>query len=195
MFAIALAQYKKALNDRSLLDFSDVLQRAVDLLGRMDEFSQSRYRLEGRYHHVLVDEFQDTSRKQWELISLLVKAWGEGAGARRPSRRSSSSAIASSRSTASATPRSRCCRKPARSSTRCARARPRPPLDRAQLPRRARSCSRSSTISSPRWARTPAGPTTSSTTRTTDFPSRHSEAAQRRARIRVLGRRHRRRFR
>src|SRR4030095_11203139 len=57
MFAIALAQYKKALNDRSLLDFSDVLQHAVDLLGRMDEFSQSRYRLEGRYHHVLVDEF------------------------------------------------------------------------------------------------------------------------------------------
>jgi ATP-dependent helicase/nuclease subunit A len=80
MFAIALAHYRTALNDRSLLDFSDVLQRAVDLLGRMDEFSQSRYRLEGRYHHVLVDEFQDTSRKQWELIALLVKAWGEGAG-------------------------------------------------------------------------------------------------------------------
>ena len=80
MFAIALANYRTALNDRSLLDFSDVLQRAVELLSRMDEFSQSRYRLEGRYHHVLVDEFQDTSRKQWELISLLVKAWGEGAG-------------------------------------------------------------------------------------------------------------------
>jgi ATP-dependent helicase/nuclease subunit A len=80
MFAIALAHYRTALNERSLLDFSDVLQRAVDLLGRMDEFSQSRYRLEGRYHHVLVDEFQDTSRKQWELISLLVKAWGEGVG-------------------------------------------------------------------------------------------------------------------
>jgi ATP-dependent helicase/nuclease subunit A len=80
MFAIALAHYRTALNERSLLDFSDVLQRAVDLLGRMDEFSQSRYRLEGRYHHVLVDEFQDTSRKQWELISLLVQAWGEGLG-------------------------------------------------------------------------------------------------------------------
>ena len=80
MFAIALAQYRKALDDRSILDFSDVLQRALDLLRRMDEFSQSRFRLESRYHHVLVDEFQDTSRAQWELVSLLIQSWGEGLG-------------------------------------------------------------------------------------------------------------------
>ena len=80
MFAVALTQYRAALEARGVLDFSDVLERALALLRNMGEFSGSRYRLEYRYHHVLVDEFQDTSRAQWELISLLVRAWGEGLG-------------------------------------------------------------------------------------------------------------------
>ena len=81
MFAVALAQYRQILDERSLVDFADVLDRALELLRRMDEFSQSRFRLEARFHHVLVDEFQDTSRAQWELVALLIQSWGEGAGA------------------------------------------------------------------------------------------------------------------
>jgi ATP-dependent helicase/nuclease subunit A len=81
MFQIATTQYVRTLESHAVLDFSEVLARAIGLLRRMDEFSTSRYRLEARYRHVLVDELQDTSRAQWELISLLVGSWGEGLGA------------------------------------------------------------------------------------------------------------------
>src|SRR4029079_11053656 len=80
IFAVTLAQYQRTLDARALLDFSGVLERAVQLLKDLDEFSQSRFRLEMRYRHVLVDEFQDTSRAQWELLEQLVRSWGEGAG-------------------------------------------------------------------------------------------------------------------
>ena len=80
MYRVAEAEYQRTLNAHAVLDFSELLLRTLDLLRNMEEFSQSRYRLESRYHHVLVDEFQDTSRAQWELVSLLVQSWGEGAG-------------------------------------------------------------------------------------------------------------------
>jgi ATP-dependent helicase/nuclease subunit A len=80
VFAIASARYLRTLEVRGVLDFSELLIRARKLLGNMDEFARSRYLLEARYHHLLVDEFQDTSRAQWELVSMLVRAWGEGLG-------------------------------------------------------------------------------------------------------------------
>ena len=80
LFAIALTEYRRTLDKHGVLDFSDVLERTVALLEQRDEFSRSRFKLESRYRHVLVDEFQDTSRAQWRLVRELMSAWAEGAG-------------------------------------------------------------------------------------------------------------------
>jgi len=81
IFAVALRQYQDTLESHALLDFTGVLERAIKLLKDLDEFAESRLRIESRYRHVLVDEFQDTSRAQWDLVRHLVKGWGEGFGA------------------------------------------------------------------------------------------------------------------
>jgi len=77
---IAAQKYEALLDEHALLDFAGMLHRSVALLRRQEEFARSRLKLQSRYHHLLVDEFQDTSRAQWQLIELLVDAWGEGEG-------------------------------------------------------------------------------------------------------------------
>jgi ATP-dependent helicase/nuclease subunit A len=73
-------RFQALKESRRGLDFTDVLLSAVRLLERRDEFSQSRFRLESRYHHLLIDEFQDTNDVQWRLVQALIDSWGEGSG-------------------------------------------------------------------------------------------------------------------
>jgi ATP-dependent helicase/nuclease subunit A len=77
---LAVDIYETLLAEHALLDFTAMLDRAVTLLERQEEFARSRLKLQSRYHHLLVDEFQDTSRQQWRLVELLVDAWTEGEG-------------------------------------------------------------------------------------------------------------------
>ncbi len=81
VLAVSNGFYERLLADHSLMDFAGMLHASVALLERQEEFARSRLKLQSRYHHVLVDEFQDTSRLQWRLVELLVDAWGEGQGA------------------------------------------------------------------------------------------------------------------
>ncbi len=80
VFAIARKEYRRTLDQHAVVDFPEALGRALDLLGAMGEFTESRFVLESRYHHLLVDEFQDTSDAQWRLVWQLVQSWREGRG-------------------------------------------------------------------------------------------------------------------
>ena len=55
------------------MDFDDLLLRAVDLLGSHESVREAYRR---RFRYVLVDEYQDTNRAQYELIRHLVGPQG-----------------------------------------------------------------------------------------------------------------------
>ena len=80
LFSITEKAYCQSLERHGTLDFPELQDRALKLLRQMDEFARSRYRLEARYHHVLIDEVQDISQAQWDLVKLLTESWGEGLG-------------------------------------------------------------------------------------------------------------------
>ncbi|WP_353805879.1 UvrD-helicase domain-containing protein, partial [Acinetobacter baumannii] len=75
--ARAYGRYQALLAASGSIDFGDQVSLALRLLR---ESPAAREAVQRRFRYVLVDEFQDTSRAQWELVSLLVRAWGEGAG-------------------------------------------------------------------------------------------------------------------
>jgi DNA helicase-2/ATP-dependent DNA helicase PcrA len=62
-------RYLKALAANNALDFDDLLLMPVQLL---QQHEQVRHYWHRRFRHVLVDEYQDTNRTQYDLIKLLV---------------------------------------------------------------------------------------------------------------------------
>ncbi|AKN61752.1 ATPase AAA [Synechococcus sp. WH 8020] len=62
-------RYRKALAANNALDFDDLLLLPVQLLQQNEQVRGYWFR---RFRHVLVDEYQDTNRTQYELIKLLV---------------------------------------------------------------------------------------------------------------------------
>jgi ATP-dependent helicase/nuclease subunit A len=78
VFHIARDEYRRVLDEHAVVDFPEALERSLALLSGRGEFARSRYLLESRYQHLLVDEFQDTSDAQWQLIWHLVQSWREG---------------------------------------------------------------------------------------------------------------------
>jgi DNA helicase-2/ATP-dependent DNA helicase PcrA len=67
--AVVYDYYEQALRRANALDFDDLLLEAVRLL-RHDE--AVRRRMVERFRYILVDEYQDTNRSQYELVRLLT---------------------------------------------------------------------------------------------------------------------------
>jgi len=68
--ATVYERYQARLRESNALDFDDLLLEAVRLLSHDD---QTRERLNLRYEFVMVDEYQDTNRSQYELMRLLTE--------------------------------------------------------------------------------------------------------------------------
>jgi ATP-dependent helicase/nuclease subunit A len=63
---------------RGQVDFTEVTRAAIRALGTPDRPSDLLYALDYRIEHLLVDEFQDTSRAQYALLKALTEQWSEG---------------------------------------------------------------------------------------------------------------------
>ncbi len=79
--------YSGVKQRRGLLDFDDLILRARDLLTDPSVAAWVLYRLDGGIDHILVDEAQDTSPVQWQVIERLAQEFTSGAGARADVRR------------------------------------------------------------------------------------------------------------
>jgi len=84
LLLLADAQLQKLFEQRGEADFIEIALRAMRALE--DEHGNPTdllLRLDYRIHHILVDEFQDTSMLQMRLLRSLTEGWQEGDGSHR----------------------------------------------------------------------------------------------------------------
>jgi ATP-dependent helicase/nuclease subunit A len=75
-----LAAYARLKAERGLLDFDDLIERANALLSRADA-AWVLFKLDSGIDHILVDEAQDTSHEQWEILKKIAEDFTAGKSA------------------------------------------------------------------------------------------------------------------
>ena len=70
-------------NRRCLLDYDDLIDKAQDLLNNVAS-AWVHYKLDRGIDYILIDEAQDTSPKQWAIVSKLAEEFFSGIGAHPP---------------------------------------------------------------------------------------------------------------
>lgn len=77
-----LSEYEHIKRVRAHLDYDDLIERARALLSTHDGgISWVHYKLDGGIDHILVDESQDTSPGQWEVVQNLAEDFYAGQSA------------------------------------------------------------------------------------------------------------------
>jgi len=76
----AAAHLKIVFAEHGETDFTEVAQRAVLALGDAENPTDLLLALDTRIRHILLDEFQDTSYSQWELLLRLTSGWERNDG-------------------------------------------------------------------------------------------------------------------
>ncbi|MBC8118247.1 MAG: UvrD-helicase domain-containing protein, partial [Burkholderiaceae bacterium] len=76
----AAAELMLVFGDTGESDFVQLTRAAVDALGDEGTAADIAHALDARIRHLLIDEFQDTSITQFELIERLVADWQPGDG-------------------------------------------------------------------------------------------------------------------
>jgi ATP-dependent helicase/nuclease subunit A len=76
-----LTRYAAQQERRGLLDYDDLIDKALALLDNVDA-AWVHYKLDLGIDHLLIDEAQDTSDKQWDIVRRLVAEFTTGEGAR-----------------------------------------------------------------------------------------------------------------
>ena len=80
-----LSTYQRLKQNTGLLDFDDLIERTRALLCRTS-VSWVLYKLDQQIDHILVDEAQDTSSEQWDILASLADEFCAGVSARRVAR-------------------------------------------------------------------------------------------------------------
>jgi ATP-dependent helicase/nuclease subunit A len=81
LLRFAAAQLKVVFAEAAAVDFVEIAQIAETVLKSEDGFpSDAAIALADGIRHLLVDEFQDTSRRQHQLLANLIAAWPDRAG-------------------------------------------------------------------------------------------------------------------
>jgi len=77
----ASGELKTIIAEQGRMDFAEVAQLAQNVLQGEDGLpTDAAIAVADDIHHLLVDEFQDTSRSQYKLLSSLVSAWPDLTG-------------------------------------------------------------------------------------------------------------------